>query len=116
VSLIIQLVGKNIKRIRKEKKLTQEELAEKCDLQTSFLAGVERGERNITLQTLEKIANGLNESPEYIFNFENIELDERSLDARENIAILNSILSKKEPKEVELILNIARNIYSTYTT
>jgi len=45
------------------KKLTQEELAEKCGLQTSYVAGVERGDRNITIQSLEKIIEGLEETP-----------------------------------------------------
>jgi transcriptional regulator with XRE-family HTH domain len=108
------LIGKNIKGIRKEKKLTQEDLAEKCDLQTSYLAGVERGERNITLQTLEKIAKGLDESPEYIFNFDKINIDEDFLSVKEQITVITSLLSKREPKEVELILNLTKNIFDTY--
>lgn len=49
--------------------MTQEELSEKCGLQTSFLAGVERGERNITIQTLERIIDGLNEEPKNLYFF-----------------------------------------------
>ncbi|MEK8199497.1 helix-turn-helix domain-containing protein [Lysinibacillus sp. FSL M8-0134] len=44
----------NIKEIRKHKKIIQEGLAEKSGLQTSYLDGVERGDRNINLQTLKK--------------------------------------------------------------
>lgn len=40
---IVKLVGMNIREVRKKKQLTQEELSEKSGLQTSFLAGVERG-------------------------------------------------------------------------
>lgn len=52
---LVKLVGFNIKQIRKSKNMTQDELSEKCGLQTSYLAGVERGDRNITLQSLERI-------------------------------------------------------------
>lgn len=67
---LVDIVGINIREIRKQKKLTQEELAEKCDLQTSYLAGVERGDRNITLQTLEKIAKGLDVNAKQLLELE----------------------------------------------
>lgn len=45
---LLEMVGANIKLIRSEKGLTREQLAEKCELQPSYLADVERGKRNIT--------------------------------------------------------------------
>lgn len=69
---LVKLVGSNIKEIRKLKKLTQEELPEKCGLQTLFLAGVERGDRSITIQTLEKMIVGLEETPSSIFKFDTL--------------------------------------------
>ncbi|RQW19098.1 XRE family transcriptional regulator [Bacillus sp. C1-1] len=54
-----QLVGSNIRSIRKAKNLTQQELAERSNLIDSYIGGVERGQRNISLQTLEKIIVGL---------------------------------------------------------
>lgn len=62
------VLGKNIQYIRKLRGFTQEELAEKCEMQTSYLAGVERATRNITIQTLEKIINGLEVLPEDLFD------------------------------------------------
>ncbi|MDM5248755.1 helix-turn-helix domain-containing protein [Lysinibacillus sp. G4S2] len=52
---ITRLISKYVPPECIHKKLTREELAEKCGLQTSYLADVERGDRNITLQTFEKI-------------------------------------------------------------
>jgi len=75
VDNLVKLIGNNIKEIRKSKKMTQEDLAEKCGLQTSYLAGVERGDRNITLQTLEKIIVGLEEITPNIFNVEGLNID-----------------------------------------
>lgn len=54
----VKLVGFNIRELRKMKNLTQDHLAERMGHQDTFLAGEERGERNITLQTLEKTSNG----------------------------------------------------------
>lgn len=73
---LVKLVGSNIKELQKIKKLTQEELAEKCGLQTSYLAGVERGDRNI-IQTLEKITEGLKETPSNIFKFDTLNFDNK---------------------------------------
>lgn len=57
-SNLVQL-GKNIHRYRSLCDLTQERLAEKASLHSTYVAGVERGERNISILNLMKIANAL---------------------------------------------------------
>ncbi|MDW7615165.1 helix-turn-helix transcriptional regulator [Peribacillus simplex] len=114
MSTLMVLVGKKIKNIRKQKNMTQEELSEKCGLQTSFLAGVERGERNITIQTLEKIIDGLNEEPKNLFIFSNIELTEDYQSKKEMITLIDSLLLEKSEKEIKMINSIIRNIFDTY--
>ena len=54
-----KLVGGNAARIRKEKGLTQEQLAERCGLSQQYLSGLERGRRNPTIVTLYEIATAL---------------------------------------------------------
>lgn len=54
-----KLVGRNAARIRKEKGLTQEQLAERCGLSQQYLSGLERGRRNPTIVTLYEIATAL---------------------------------------------------------
>ncbi len=49
-------IGKKIKEVRKNKNLSQEEFAEEIGITPSYLGQVERGQRNIALPTLEKIA------------------------------------------------------------
>lgn len=51
--------GERIRRARSERGWTQEEFAYKCGLDRSYMGGIERGERNITLDTLCKVAEGL---------------------------------------------------------
>jgi len=57
-SQLVQL-GKNIKRLRQSKGLSQEKLAELADLHRTYVGGVERGERNISLLNLVRIAQVL---------------------------------------------------------
>lgn len=49
----------NIKAFRKEKELSQEELAELCGLHRTYIGSVERQERNVSLSTLEVLSDTL---------------------------------------------------------
>lgn len=51
--------GKVIATLRKEKKWTQEILAIKAKINKSYLGGLERGHKNISLKSIEKIAQAL---------------------------------------------------------
>ena len=52
-------VAKNIRRLRQERGYSQERLAEICGYHRTYIGSIERGERNITLSTLEALAKGL---------------------------------------------------------
>jgi transcriptional regulator with XRE-family HTH domain len=54
-----QLVGRNVLRIRLEKDLTQEQLAERSGLSQQYLSDLERGKRNPTIVTLFELAQAL---------------------------------------------------------
>lgn len=56
---ITQFFGEKVRSIRKEQQLSQDELADQCNLHRTYIGAVERGERNITLINAEKIANAL---------------------------------------------------------
>jgi len=64
---------KNIKKYRKINNLTQEELAEKTDLSSSYIKQIEssRDFKNITLNTLFKIAKALNVETKDLFTKNN---------------------------------------------
>ena len=51
--------GEKVREIRKEKELSQEELAHKADLHRTYIGMIERAEKNITLLNIEKVANAL---------------------------------------------------------
>lgn len=54
-----RLFAANVRRIRLEKKLTQEQVAEAADLHTNYISSVERGKRNISICNIERIAHAL---------------------------------------------------------
>ena len=56
---IKSLIGKRIRDLRKQRGLSQEGLGWKAELHFTYIGAVERGERNCSIITLEKIAKGL---------------------------------------------------------
>jgi len=68
-------LGKRIQRLRKDTGLSQERFALQIDMDRTYLASVEAGKRNISLQNIEKIANGLGISIADLFK--NLELEDK---------------------------------------
>ncbi|WP_342268949.1 helix-turn-helix transcriptional regulator [Spiroplasma endosymbiont of Aspidapion aeneum] len=58
-SKLIELIGKNIRYIRENKLLTQTELSKKIMINKNYISDIERGQRNATIYTLERLAKGL---------------------------------------------------------
>ena len=56
----LSILGNNVRKIRLENKISQEKLAEICGLHRTYIGGIERGERNVSLLNLLKISHGLN--------------------------------------------------------
>jgi transcriptional regulator with XRE-family HTH domain len=54
-----RVVGKQIKHYRELLKMSQQDLGSLCGFRRSYIGSVERGERNITIDNLERIAKGL---------------------------------------------------------
>ncbi len=52
----------NLKRLRLERGLSQELLAEMANLHRTYVGSVERGERNVSIDNMESFANALNVS------------------------------------------------------
>lgn len=52
-------VGLNVQALRRERGLSQEELAHRADIHQTYLSGVERGRRNASIQVLDRIAKAL---------------------------------------------------------
>ena len=63
-----KVVGENVRRLRKERGLTQEQLALSADLDLRYLGGIERGEHNPTVSVLGRFADVLNVLPGALFD------------------------------------------------
>ncbi len=55
---LLKAVGANIRRLRYRRGLSQEAFADVVGMHRTYVGGVERGERNLTLRSIERIAEG----------------------------------------------------------
>lgn len=60
--------GENIKRIRKDMNITQEEMAKRIGISQSYIADIERNRKNISLAVIMKFSKGLNISINELIN------------------------------------------------
>ncbi len=51
--------GENVRALREKKDWTQEQLADEADLDQTYISGIERGERNLTILSVVKLAGAL---------------------------------------------------------
>ena len=63
--------GVRVRHLRKERGLSQEAFAALCALDRTYIGGIERGERNVSLTNISKIASALDLSPSDLFRFSN---------------------------------------------
>jgi transcriptional regulator with XRE-family HTH domain len=56
-------LGRNLRAFRESEELSQEAFAERLGFHRTYMAGIERGERNLTLRSLERIADKLEIEP-----------------------------------------------------
>ena len=61
------LFGKRVRELRLARGLSQEKLAEIADVHRNYVGGVERGERNVSLVNIVKLARGLSVRPTKLF-------------------------------------------------
>ncbi|OMD64498.1 transcriptional regulator [Paenibacillus odorifer] len=97
-------VGNRIRELRKAKGWTQEQLAEAASLHYSYIGGVERGDRNISLETLEKIIAAFDVPAIEFFRFEDETQRRKVLD--EHMALLSS----KSAEEIAALTRVTREV------
>ena len=64
-----RLIGDRIRQLRKEKNLSQEKLGYESELHCTHIGSIERGQKNFSIDTLIKVAKGLNVEVTDLFNF-----------------------------------------------
>lgn len=66
---LLNKLGQRIRELRTKSDLSQEKLAFTCDLDRTYIGSVERGERNVSIINLQKIATALNVDLHELLNF-----------------------------------------------
>lgn len=68
MSDIAKIIGQRIRNYRTQKGLSQEKLAELAGCHPTYIGQLERGEKNATLESVEKIASAMDISPSELFD------------------------------------------------
>ena len=62
-----QIVGANVRKLRLERELTQEQLAHDAEIDVTYLRGIEAGRRNPSVSVLARLAKSLGADPKDLF-------------------------------------------------
>jgi transcriptional regulator with XRE-family HTH domain len=63
MSDLINVFASNLRTLREKAGLSQEELAHRAGLHRTYVGSIERGERNVCLKNIERLANALKVDP-----------------------------------------------------
>ena len=98
--------GEKIKRMRQNRGLTQDQLAEAVDISQRALSAIERGENFVTSETLDRLLKTLNTTSEELFALNHLKPQDELLEE------INKNLSKlaQNPQKLEIIYNITKSL------
>ena len=102
-----EYIGARIRQCRREKGLTQEQLAERIDIAPNYLGQIENGRRGVNLTNLVKIANELNVTFDYLMSDVNTAAIEGAEDLKKQWLAL---LDNRSPDEQRLLIKIAADL------
>lgn len=97
-------LGQRIRKERQNLNLTQEQLAEKINVSSTYIGFIERGERSLTLGKLTLLANVLGVSVDYLLS------DSVPPSNSANEKQMLKLFSSASEKDQELILEVAKTI------
>ncbi|MNR02722.1 HTH-type transcriptional regulator SinR [compost metagenome] len=116
MSDFLRLVGERLRMIRKLKGFTQDQLAEKTGkvgMSKSHISDIERGQRNISLTTLETLMIALEIDPSELFNFQKLDGVDGIHEKKLIIDIHKSMLMERGLDEVQYIVRTASDFLDT---
>lgn len=98
--------GEKIKRMRQNRGLTQEQLAEAIDISQRALSAIERGENFVTAETVDKLLKSLNTTTDELFALNHLKLPQ------DLISEINENLSKisQNPQKLEIVYNVTKSL------
>lgn len=102
---LAQRLGERIRQLRKQKGLSQEQLGELAGLHTNYIGQIERGEKNLTIETLDKVVSGLQVSLEEVFRYIDPAVGE------DKLSEITSLLAARSPEDHKMVLQIIKGIF-----
>ncbi|MBE7122997.1 XRE family transcriptional regulator [Bacillus cereus] len=113
---LISVIGSQIRILRKSKKLSQEELAFKAGFHPTYIGQVERGEKNLTVSSLNLITKALEITLEEFFSFVEPSKDKNSINLKNakplpyqnTINLLQELSLDEQEKIFEIIENLVK--------
>ena len=99
-------LGKKIKRMRVNRGLTQEQLAEAVDVSQRTLSGIEIGENFVTAETLDKIIKALNTTSEELFATSHLKEEQELIkEIEKNLRTIS-----KNPTKLGILYNVTKSL------
>lgn len=98
------MIGHRIREERLRLNLTQEVLAEEVELTTAYIGQVERGERNLTIENLIKVANRLGVTVDYLLT------DSVDVSNDTTMIQLGQLLNGRPLKDKELAVSLIKTL------
>jgi transcriptional regulator with XRE-family HTH domain len=102
---LVKRLGQRIRFLRKEKGLSQEQLGNLAGIHTNYIGQIERGEKNVTIESLEKIVDGLGISMEQLFHY----LDPANND--DDLKQLIELLFQRPVQDRAFALNLIKSVF-----
>lgn len=102
-----RLIGDRIRQLRKEKGLSQEKLGYESELHCTHIGSIERGQKNWSIETLIKVAKGLNVNVVDLLNF-----NLPPPDAKKIKKSLIKDINAASPETVKILSNLLNGLQS----
>ena len=108
-----QQIGSRIKELRQLKGYTQAELAELTDISTNYIGYIERGERTVSLQTLERLAHilRLEVSAFFLFRPQGADDEAKPPNRQSQLTVkLATFLQNIDAEDLKLLFKFAKRL------
>ncbi|MEI2282449.1 helix-turn-helix domain-containing protein [Paenibacillus polysaccharolyticus] len=112
MSEFVKLVGEKIRLVRKAQGMTQEKLSELSGLSEKYLSDTERGARNISLESLEKIMEALKIRPHDLFLY--ADNNAMGTDKHQLIEMFRPLLMDRDVPEIKFLLKVVQEFVDTF--
>ena len=103
------MIGKLLREARRAAGLSQEALAEKCGLHPTYIGQIERGEKNVTVESIYRIAHGLGISMSSVFELID---DDGGTDAEKLTSEAVELFRSNSPETQEKLLALLKTALS----